>query len=67
MSTYNAFYVRQAADDVTRAAILSVYPDAQIESGADFIGAVLSRDAIEPPEQALAELSAKLGTDSSFS
>ena len=64
MSTYNAFYVRkQAADDVTRAAIVSLYPKASIETSADFVGAVLSRDDVKPPEQRLAELSAKLGTD----
>src|SRR4026207_2141695 len=64
MSTYNAFYVRkQVADDVTRAAMLSLFPDAKIEVTPHFIGAVLSRGAIEPPEPALADLSAKLGTD----
>lgn len=64
MSTYNAFYVRkQQADDVTRAAILDLYPSAQIEWCPDYIGGVLSRDDVEPPEQRLAELSAKLRTD----
>src|SRR6185503_2065429 len=64
MSTYNAFYVRkQAVDDATRAEILSLYPKAQIQLLSDFIGAILSREDIEPPEQKLAELSAKLATD----
>lgn len=64
MSTYNAFYVRkQAAEDSTRAEILSLYPKAQIQVSPDFIGAILSRDCIEPPEKKLAELSAKLATD----
>lgn len=64
MSTYNAFYVRkQAADDVTRAAIVSLYPKARIETSADFVGAVLTRGDSEPAEQRLLELSAKLGTD----
>ena len=64
MSTYNAFYVRkQAADEVTHAAILSLYPKARIEVSADFIGGVLSRDDIEPTEQKLAELSEQLETD----
>jgi hypothetical protein len=64
MSTYNAFYVRkQAPDDVTRAAIVNLYPKASIEISTDFVGGVLSRDDFEPPEQKLAELSAKLDTD----
>src|SRR6266699_61453 len=64
MSTFNAFYVRkQPADDATRAAILSLYPKARVEVTADFIGGVLSLDDSKPPEQALSELSAKLGTD----
>lgn len=64
MGTYNAFYVRkQMTDDATRAAILSLYPKARIELSAEFIGGVLSRDDIEPPEQKLAELSRQLGTE----
>jgi hypothetical protein len=64
MGTYNAFYVRkQAADDVTRAAILSLDPRARIEISADFVGGVLSNDQPEPPEQQLAELSKQLATD----
>ena len=64
MSTYSAFYVRkQAADDSTRAAMLSLYPKAKIQVLPDFMGAILSRDDIQPPEQRLAELSAKSATD----
>lgn len=64
MSTCNALYVRkQGTDDDTRAAILSLYPNARIETLPDFTGAILSRDDLEPPETALADLSAKLGTD----
>ena len=64
MSTSNAFYVRKhATNDVTRAAIFDLYPTARIGTSADFVAAVLSRDDLEPPEQRLAELSAKLGTD----
>lgn len=65
MGTYNAFYVRkQAADEATRAAILNLYPRARIqEMLPDFIGAILSPDEYEPPEQRLAEMSAKLATD----
>ena len=64
MSTFNAFYVRkQVAADAIRASILSLYPKARIEVTEDFIGGVLSRDDVEPPEHALSELSAKLGTD----
>jgi len=64
MSTYNAFYVRKkAADNVTRAAILSLYPKARIETSTDFMGGVLSSNDLEPPEQKLSALSAKLATD----
>ena len=53
MGTYNAFYVRkQAPDETTRAAILKLYPNARIETAAAFIGGVLSRNNVEPPEQA---------------
>jgi len=62
--TYNAFYLRKnAADDAMREAILSLYPKARIEMPPDYIGAVLSRDDSEPPEQKLAELSGKFATD----
>ena len=64
MSTFNAFYVRkQASDDATRAEMLSLYPEVQIQVFPEFIGGILSRDVIEPPEQRLARLSAKLDTD----
>src|SRR5437868_14237333 len=64
LSTYNAFYVgKRAAEDTAREAILSLYPKARIEVTEDFIGAVLSDDVVEPPEQTLSELSAKLETD----
>jgi hypothetical protein len=64
MSTWNAFYIRkQASDDATRTAILSLYPPAHIQVLPDYFGAVLSRDDVEPPEQRLAELSGKLATD----
>lgn len=64
MSTFNAFYVRKhAADEAIRASILSLYPKARIEVTADFIGGILSSDDVEPPEHALSEVSAKLGTD----
>ncbi|MFN7141498.1 MAG: hypothetical protein ACK4UN_19395, partial [Limisphaerales bacterium] len=64
MSTYNAFYVRkQAPDDVTRAEILKLYPDAHVETLPDFIGAVLSRNEYTPAEEALSQLSEKLDTD----
>ena len=62
--TYNAFYLRkQAADDAMREAISSLYPKARIEMPPDFIGAVLSRNDIKPPEQSLADLSSKFATD----
>jgi hypothetical protein len=64
MSTLNAFYLRKrATEEATRAAIVSLYPNARIEVTKDFIGGVLSDDAVELPEQALSELSAKLETD----
>src|SRR5262245_14571771 len=64
MSTFNAFYIRKkAADKETRAAILSLYPKADVQTSDDFIGGVLSSDDIEPPEQKLSALSAKLATD----
>ncbi len=64
MSTFNAFYVRkQAGDDAIREAILSLYPRAHIQVLPDFIGAVLSRNSVEPPEQKLADLSAKFATE----
>jgi hypothetical protein len=64
MGTYSAFYLRrQARDEETRAAILGLYPNARIESSAGFIGGVLTRDDLEPPEHELEELSRQLGTD----
>jgi hypothetical protein len=64
MGTFNAFYVRKlAAEDATRTAILSLYPEARIQKLPDFFGAILSDDDTEPPEQRLAELSAKIATD----
>src|SRR5262245_27432385 len=67
MSTYIAFYVRKkAADKVIRAAILSLYPKAQIETSADFMAGLLSDDEWNPTEQKLSKLStlsAKLATD----
>ena len=62
--TYNAIYIRkQAADDAMREAILSLYPKAKFEIPPDFIGAVLSRNDIKPPEMKLADLSSKFATD----
>ena len=64
MSTFNAFYIRkQGADDAIKAAIADLYPKADIQMLPDFVGALLSRDDIEPPEQKLQELAASLGTD----
>ena len=64
MGTHNAFYVRKlGSEDATRAEVLSLYPQAQIQVLPDFIGAILSRDDLVPPEQRLAEVSARLGTD----
>lgn len=64
MSTYNAFYVRkQAAEALTRAAMLKLYPEARIETSSGFVGAVLARDEIEPREACLLELSGTLATD----
>lgn len=64
MSTYNAFYIRkQASDEVTRAAILKLYPKARIEASACFVGAVLAHDEFEPRERHLLELSGTLATD----
>ncbi|MBC7783929.1 MAG: hypothetical protein H7144_08815 [Burkholderiales bacterium] len=64
MSTFNAFYIRKkAADRDTRNAILDLYPKAQVKAFDDFIGAVLSSNDLEPPEQKLCALSAKLNTD----
>ena len=64
MSTFNAFYIRKrATDKATRAAILSLYPDACVETFDDFIGALLAADDLEPPEKKLAALSARLATD----
>ena len=49
MSTFNAFYVRKkATDKATRTAMLSLYPDACIETFDDFIGALLDADDLEP-------------------
>jgi hypothetical protein len=64
MGTYNAFYIRkQATDEVTRSAILSLYPGARVVSTADFMGGVLSSKDIEAPEAKLSALSAELATD----
>jgi len=64
MGTYNAFYIRKkAADQVTRSAILSLYPKARVETFDDFISGVLLSDEWKPPEQKLSALSAKLATD----
>ena len=63
MSTFNAFYVRKQGDEATKAAIAVLYPKADIQILPEFVGAILSRDDIEPPEQKLKELSASLGTD----
>jgi hypothetical protein len=64
MSTYNALYVRkQGADDATKAAIAGLYPTADIQTLPEFVGAILSRDDMEPPEEKLKELSGSLGTD----
>lgn len=64
MSTFNAFYIRkQAADEETRSAILSLYPKAEVQTFDDFIGGVLSSDDVDPPEQMLSDLSARLATD----
>ena len=48
---------------MTCAAILSLYPKAQIETALNFMGGVLSSVDFEPPEQKLSALSAKLATD----
>lgn len=62
--TFNAFYLRKKAADVAmRTAILSLYPSARIEMPPDFVGAALSPDDVEPPEQRLAELSRSFATD----
>ena len=64
MSTFNAFYIRkQAAEKATRSAILSLYPQAQVETFDEFMGGVLSADDLEPPEPKLSALSSELGTD----
>jgi hypothetical protein len=64
MSTFNAFYVRKhGADDATKAAIARLYPKADIQMLPEFVGAILSRDDIEPPEQKLKEVSGSLGAD----
>jgi hypothetical protein len=64
MGTHNALYVRrQGEDDTVRTAILSLYPNAEIQGLPDFIGGVFTADDLEPPEQQLAELSARLATD----
>jgi hypothetical protein len=64
MSTYNAFYVRrQGSDDATRGAIAGLYPKAKVQMLPEFVGAILSRNDMEPPEQKLKELSASLRTD----
>src|SRR5262245_8918344 len=64
MSTFNAFYIRRKAPDkATRSAILNLYPKARVEVFDDFIGGLLSSDDLEPPEQKLSALSAKLATD----
>lgn len=64
MSTFNAFYVRkQAREDAAREAMLSLYPKAHIQVLPDFIGAVLPRNNVEPPEKKLAELSTRFATE----
>src|SRR5437899_10120392 len=64
MSTFNAFYARKkAADKVTRSAMLSLYPNAVIETFDDFVGGALSDNDLVPPESKLSALSAKLATD----
>src|SRR5215510_10377163 len=52
-----------AGDDAAQAVVLSGCPEARIKKLPDFIGAILSDDDVEPLEQKLAELSAKLATD----
>jgi len=64
VSTFNAFYVRRKATaKVTRSAVLSVYPNARVEIFDNFIGGLLSGDELEPQEQKLSALSARLETD----
>lgn len=63
MSTFNGLYIHsQPSEEEARAAILGLYPEARIEVG-EFVSGILSRDEMEPPEQALKEISAKLNTD----
>ena len=62
MGTLNAFYVRGiGASTVT--AVREKFPQAEIESGPDFVGVTLADDLAAPPVDVLLKLSSALGTD----
>lgn len=66
MGTFNAFYIRKlGTEDATKAAIIGLYPKADIQVLPEFVGAMLSADDIDlgVPEQKLGEISATLKTD----
>jgi len=64
MGTFNAFYVRAAAnDDAMVAAIRAKFPEAEVEADTEYWSVQLSEDAYEPPERELADLSARLKAD----
>jgi hypothetical protein len=60
VGTLKAIYVR-ASDAETDAAVGAAYPEAYTEPGSEFYAA--EQTGFEPPEDDLARLSARLGTD----
>lgn len=62
MGTFNGFYVRGRNASAT-AAIQRVFPNAEIESSAEFLGVRMGEEDFVPPEPDLGRLSAALKTD----
>jgi hypothetical protein len=63
MGTLNAFYIRAHGDAVLKA-IHSMFPEAVIDRGEDFLGVTLPGEVVEPPPlNELAQLSSKFETE----
>src|SRR5258708_14187 len=62
MGTLNAFYIRSSSRSAS-AAVREKFPNGEIESGQDFVGATLADDVASPPIDQLLELSSALGMD----
>lgn len=64
MATFVAFYIRKTATEPDpQAAILQLYPSAEIEQLPEFVGGFLTPDDYQAPEQNLCALSGRLATD----